>query len=139
MGFSSTHLYFDDLEVGQEWVSGGRTVTESDIVTFAGFSGDFNPIHLDPEFARAAGFGGNILHGMCTMAFATEAVQAYLEDPSRLRAIKVRFSRPVAIGETLTFTVTVTRVEAGRVFGEVAALDSKGQEVLKGGAFEAEA
>lgn len=106
---------------------------------YAAVSGDFNPIHLDPDVGRQAGLGGNILHGMCTMAFATEAVQQYLEEPSRLKAIKVRFSRPVPIGETLTFTVRVTRVEGGRVHGEVAAQDSKGQDVLKGAAFEAEA
>ena len=43
MGYSENHLYFDDMQVGQEWESGGRTVTETDIVNFAGFSGDFNP------------------------------------------------------------------------------------------------
>ena len=62
MSFSSIHLYFDDLEVGQEWVSGGRTVTESDIVNFAGFSGDFNPIHIDAEFAKGTPFRRPIAH-----------------------------------------------------------------------------
>src|SRR5439155_26159248 len=49
MSFSSYHLYFDDLEVGQEWTSGGRTITEADIVNLAGLSGDFNPTHIDHE------------------------------------------------------------------------------------------
>src|SRR6476661_3636285 len=62
MSFSSIHLYFDDLEVGQEWVSGGRTVLEADIVNFAGFSGDFNPIHIDHEFAKGTPFRRAIAH-----------------------------------------------------------------------------
>ena len=52
MSFTAAHLYFDDVEIGQEWESLGRTVTETDIVNFAGISGDFNPIHMDHEFAR---------------------------------------------------------------------------------------
>ena len=51
MAISSQHLFFDDLEVGAEWESLGRTLTQSDIVNFAGVSGDFNPIHMDHEFA----------------------------------------------------------------------------------------
>ena len=54
MSFSSSHLFFDDLEVGQQWTSGGRTVTEADIVNFASFSGDFNPIHIDAEWTEYA-------------------------------------------------------------------------------------
>src|SRR5271167_155095 len=52
MSFTKMHMYFDDIEVGQVWESLGRTVTESDIVNFAGLSGDFNPIHIDHEFAK---------------------------------------------------------------------------------------
>ena len=48
-------LYFEDVEVGQEWESFGRTVTEADVVHFAGVSGDFNPIHMDHEFAPLHG------------------------------------------------------------------------------------
>lgn len=56
MTFTNYHLFFDDLEVGQEWESLGRTVTQTDIVNFAGLSGDFNPIHMDHEFANARRF-----------------------------------------------------------------------------------
>ncbi len=62
MSFSSSHLYFDDLEIGQEWLSSRRTVTEADIVNFAGFSGDFNPIHMDHEFAKGTPFRRPIAH-----------------------------------------------------------------------------
>ena len=56
MSFTVNHLYFDDLEVGQQWESAGRTVTQADIVNFAGLSGDFNPIHMDHEFAKTTPF-----------------------------------------------------------------------------------
>ena len=54
MSFSTNHLYFDEVEVGQEWMSAGRTVTETDIVNFAGVSGDFNPIHVFDVMGRLA-------------------------------------------------------------------------------------
>ncbi|MCA9265496.1 MAG: hypothetical protein KDA60_16665 [Planctomycetales bacterium] len=49
---NSEPLYFDDVEVGQTWSSGGRTVTETDVVMFAGLTGDYNPLHVDDEFAK---------------------------------------------------------------------------------------
>ncbi|MFO0866801.1 MAG: MaoC/PaaZ C-terminal domain-containing protein [Gemmataceae bacterium] len=52
MSFTDHHLFFDDVSVGQSWMSLGRTLTEADIVGFAGISGDFNPIHMDHEYAR---------------------------------------------------------------------------------------
>ena len=56
MSFTPIHLFFDDVQVDQAWDSLGRTVTEADIVNFAGLSGDFNPIHLDHEFAKTTAF-----------------------------------------------------------------------------------
>ena len=54
--FTAQHLYFDDLEIGQTFTSSGRTVTETDIVNFAGVSGDFNSIHVDHAFAATTSF-----------------------------------------------------------------------------------
>ena len=56
MSFTPQHLFFDDVDVGQHWLSLGRTITEADIVNFAGLSGDFNPIHMDHQFARGTAF-----------------------------------------------------------------------------------
>jgi acyl dehydratase len=64
-------LYFDDFEVGRSWVSPARTITEADIVNFAGISGDFNPIHTDDEFARRTQFGRRLFHGPGVFAIAT--------------------------------------------------------------------
>lgn len=71
MAFSSTHLYFDDVEVGQEWESAGRTVTEADVVNFAGVSGDFNPIHMDHEYAKTTPFRRPIAHGLLVFSMAS--------------------------------------------------------------------
>jgi acyl dehydratase len=66
-------------------------------------SGDYNPIHADPEAAAKAGFERPILHGLCTLGIATRAVIATLADgrPDRLTALSARFSRPVFPGETI--------------------------------------
>ena len=64
-------MYFDEFEVGQTWESPARTITEADLVLFAGISGDFNPLHTDEEFAKATQFGGRIFHGPGVFAIAT--------------------------------------------------------------------
>ena|SRR5947209_7974075 len=71
MSFTPYHHYFDDVAVGQEWESVGRTITEADIVNFAGLSGDFNPIHLDHEFAKTTPFRRPIAHGMLVFSIGS--------------------------------------------------------------------
>jgi NAD(P)-dependent dehydrogenase (short-subunit alcohol dehydrogenase family)/acyl dehydratase/putative sterol carrier protein len=74
---------------------------------YAAASGDTNPIHLDPDIAQAAGLKACILHGLCTMAFATKAIvdQSLKGDSSGLKRISVRFSKPVYMGETVSTVV----------------------------------
>jgi len=67
----ATGLTFDEFEIGDCYDSQGRTVTEADVVSFAGLSGDFNPLHTDAEFGRKTPFGERIAHGMLIMAMAT--------------------------------------------------------------------
>ncbi len=64
-------LTFDQFNLGDTFASQARTVTEADVVNFAGLSGDFNPLHTDEEFGRATPFGGRIAHGMLVAAMAT--------------------------------------------------------------------
>src|SRR3970040_1631464 len=68
---ASRGLTFDEFEIGSIHISQARTVTEADVVNFAGLSGDFNPLHTDAEFGKTTSFGGRIAHGMLVAAMAT--------------------------------------------------------------------
>ncbi len=68
-------LTFDEFEVGAKYVSQARTVTEADVVAFAGVSGDFNPLHTNAEFGKSTPFGERIAHGMLVVSIATGMAQ----------------------------------------------------------------
>jgi 3-hydroxybutyryl-CoA dehydratase len=103
MSFTSMYLFFDDVEVGQEWESLGRTVTQADIVNFAGISGDFNPIHMDHEFCKTTPFREPIAHGLLVLAISSGLGIMY--PPMRTLAFmeirEWRFLGPVHIGDTI--------------------------------------
>jgi acyl dehydratase len=105
-------------------------------VYYAAVSGDFNPIHIDPDMGRAAGFPGAILQGMCTMAWLADACTSYLGDPARVRRLRVRFSRPVVVGDVVTFQGRCVAVEGPVVRLQVEARNQRGEEVLKGATAE---
>lgn len=68
---TSRGLTYDEFEIGTSYTSQARTVTEADVVNFAGLSGDFNPLHTDAEFGKTAPSGGRIAHGVLILAMAT--------------------------------------------------------------------
>jgi 3-hydroxybutyryl-CoA dehydratase len=107
-------------------------------IYYAGASGDFNPIHIDNDVGEKAGLGGAILQGMCTMGWAVEATVNYLGHPSKLRRFRVRFSKPVMIGDVIRIEGKVTHREGARISGDVSAKNQRGEDVLKGATFEAE-
>src|SRR5262249_9168548 len=98
-----SHLYFDDVQVDQEFESLGRTVTEADIVNFAGLSGDFNPIHIDHEFAKTTPFRKPIAHGL--LVWTVSSGLAIGAPPMRTLALlgirEWEFKGPVFIGDTV--------------------------------------
>jgi 3-hydroxybutyryl-CoA dehydratase len=100
-------------------------------IYYAGASGDFNPIHIDPEVGRLAGLGGNVLQGLCTLAWAVDCFARYLGDPGAVTKVHARFSRPVALEDTLTFKGVVTEVDGERLRASVRAENQRGEEVLK--------
>jgi acyl dehydratase len=114
-----------------------RTCDRYRPIYYAAVSGDFNPIHVDPEFARAAGLPGAILQGMCTYAWLADACVAYFGDPGRVRRLRARFARPVLPGDVVTFEGRCVAVEGETVKVEVLARNQRGEEVLKGAAAEA--
>ncbi|MCC6335940.1 MAG: MaoC family dehydratase [Myxococcales bacterium] len=105
-------------------------------IYYAAASGDFNPIHLDPRVGEQAGLGGVILQGLCTLGWAVDAFIHYLGDPGKVAKVKVRFSRPVAPLDTITFTGTVTAVGQGRLTALLSAKNQRGEDVLKGAEIE---
>lgn len=98
---------------------------------YAGASGDFNPIHIDAEVAQAAGLGGIILQGLCTLAWATDAFARFLGNPGLVTRVKARFSKPVRPEDTVRFEGTVTDVSGDVVKASVVARNQAGDEVLK--------
>lgn len=106
-------------------------------IYYAGASGDYNPIHIDPEIGRLAGYHGVILQGLCTYAWVAEACVAYLDDPGRLRKLRARFTKPVQIGDVLTFRGRCVAVEGGVARLEISATNQRGEDVLKGAVAEA--
>jgi acyl dehydratase len=103
MTFSNMHLFFDDVAVGQEWESLGRTITEADIVNFAGLSGDFNPIHVDHEFAKATPFRRPVAHGLLIWAISS-GLGTHAPPMRTLAFLAIRdweFRGPVFIGDTI--------------------------------------
>ena len=117
MSFSTAHLFFDDLEVGQQWTSGGRTVTEADIVNFAGFSGDFNPIHIDHEFAKDTPFRRPIAHGFGVFCIGSGLGVMFplVRTIAMLRVKYWNFHLPVFAGDTIKMTSRVVeKIPRGR-------------------------
>jgi 3-hydroxybutyryl-CoA dehydratase len=106
-------------------------------IYYAGASGDFNPIHIDQDVGEMAGLGGVILQGLCTMAWAVEGAVNFIGDPGRISRVKVRFSKPVAIDDTITYEGKVVKLEGGKLVAEITARNQKGDEVLKGAVVEA--
>jgi 3-hydroxybutyryl-CoA dehydratase len=114
MSFTPAHLYFDDVDVGQEWESLGRTITQTDIVNFAGLSGDFNPIHIDHEFAASTPFRKPIAHGLLVFSIAS-GLGLHSPPMRTLAFLAIRewhFRGPVFIGDTLHMVSKILSKEA---------------------------
>ena len=109
-------LHFEDLEVGLQLTTGGRTVTEADVVQFAMFSGDWNAIHVDAEFASGTVFGQRVVHGVASLSIMGGLIFAAGWFSSTVEALlgfdELRFRNPVFIGDTVRcrFTVVELRV-----------------------------
>lgn len=101
--------YYGAIHVGEEWESKGRTITETDIVNFAGVSGDFYPLHMDREYAKTTPFGEPIAHGMLVLSVATGLMNL---TPGIIAAFygmdKIRFVRPTFIGDTVKVRLKVS-------------------------------
>jgi 3-hydroxybutyryl-CoA dehydratase len=106
--------FFEDLSVGQS-ASFGKTITEADILLFAGVSGDTNPVHINAEVAAASMFKERIAHGMLSASLISTVLGTRLPGPGTIYlGQNLKFRAPVKIGETVTATVTITALDAAK-------------------------
>jgi acyl dehydratase len=107
-------LYFEDVKVGFRFETPRRTVTEADLVAFAGVSGDFNPLHTDRVFAAGSIYGERIAHGALVVSLATGLRQRVgLFDGTLMGLLEIRhwrFAAPVRIGDTIRAMNEVTEL-----------------------------
>jgi 3-hydroxybutyryl-CoA dehydratase len=123
-------LYLEDLKVGMSAMF-GKTVTEADIMAFAGVSGDTNPIHLHDGFARTTRFEKRIAHGMLSASFISAVIGTKLPGPGSIYASQtLEFKAPVAIGDTVTAVVTIADINAERRRVTLRTQCFKGDEVV---------
>ena len=135
-------LYFEEFEVGMTIVSAGRTITETDIVMFAGLSGDFTQIHTDAEYSRSSLAGQRVAHGLLILSIASGlAVRTgFMEGTVQLfrEVDEWKFIKPVFIGDTIHVVVTVLetkdlrRMGSGLVTLEVDVRNQHEESVMKG-------
>lgn len=94
--------YFEEVQVGAEWISRARTLTETDIVMFAALSGDWYPLHTDKEWAAKTPFGQRIAHGFLVLSMATGLMNLVPGPVAAFYGIeRVRFVKPTFIGDTI--------------------------------------
>ena len=104
--------YFEDYVVGAQRVTSGRTITEADVVIHAGHTGDYFPHHVDAEFARHTQFGQRIAHGTMTFAIGIGLTATQINPVAFTYGYdKVRFPKPVFIGDTLHTRITIKQKE----------------------------
>ena len=130
--------YFEDYVVGAQRKTSGRTITETDVILHAGHSGDFFPHHVDAEFARKTSFGERIAHGTMTFTIGI-GLTASLVNPVAFTYgyDRLRFPKPVFIGDTIYTRVTIKAKEAdakrpgfGRVVEACEVINHRGKVVL---------
>lgn len=102
--------FFNELAIG-DFDEYRKTVTETDVVLFAGLTGDNNPMHIDEEFASQTRFGSRIIHGMLTASFLSSVIGMKMPGPGCIyMGQNIKFLKPVHIGETVTARATVVEI-----------------------------
>ena len=123
-----------ELKVGDS-ASFTKTVTETDLYMFAGISGDFNPAHINEEYAKNTPFEGRIAHGMLSAAFISTVLGTQLPGPGTIYlGQELKFTKPVRFNDTVTITCTVSELieEKNRVILDTTGTNQNGDVVVKG-------
>ncbi|MFO7623112.1 MAG: MaoC/PaaZ C-terminal domain-containing protein [Anaerolineales bacterium] len=135
-------LYFEEFEVGQHIVTSGRTITESDIVAFAGLSGDYNQIHTDAEFSKNTPYGQRVAHGLLGLSIASGlAMRTGILEGTVLAFREInewKFIKPVFIGDSVHVemkvkeTKALPRIGAGSILIVIELQNQDNEPVMKG-------
>jgi 3-hydroxybutyryl-CoA dehydratase len=135
-------LYFEEFEVGQKIISAGRTISESDIISFAGLSGDFNQIHTDAEFSKNTPYGQRIAHGLLGLSVASGlAMRTGILEGTVLAFREInewKFMKPIFIGDSIHVemevieTKALPRIGSGSVVIAVELKNQRQETVMKG-------
>ena len=140
----STHprgRYFEEFNVGDKVFSQGRTITEADIVAFAGLSGDYNPIHTDVEFAKTGMFGERIAHGLLVLSIASGLAWQLgfmAGTADAFLSLDWKFTGPTKIGDTVKVSAEVTQKRempgsgGGMIVFSVEATNQRGEVIQRG-------
>ena len=135
-------LYFEQFEPGLRVLTAARTITEGDIVTFAGLSGDYNQIHTDVEFSKSTPFGQRVAHGLLVLSIASGlAMRSGVLEGTVIAFREInnwKFSSPVFIGDTIHVELVVVETKAlprlggGAVVIELAVKNQRHETTMKG-------
>jgi len=135
-------MYFEEFEVGLRVGTTSRTITEGDIVTFAGLSGDYNQIHTDVEYCKNTPFGQRIAHGLLVLSIASGLIaQSGLLEGTVIAFREIsswKFTLPTYIGDTVHVVAEVTgtkgmrRLGGGLVDLDLSVINQKDEVVMKG-------
>jgi len=139
---SQRGLWFEEFKVGQRIITSGRTITESDIVTFAGLSGDYNQIHTDAEFSSKTPFGKRVAHGLLVLSIASGlAMRTGVMEGTVIAFREIndwKFSLPIFIGDTVLTelhiieTKRIPRLGGGSLVIELSVKNQNNELTMKG-------
>jgi 3-hydroxybutyryl-CoA dehydratase len=139
---SQRGMWFEEFEVGQQIITPGRTITENDIVSFAGLSGDYNQIHTNAEFAGKTPFGQRVAHGLLGLSIASGlAMRTGILEGTVIAFREInnwKFSTPVFIGDTIYAelniieTKPIPRLGGGSLIIEIVVINQRDEITMKG-------
>jgi len=138
----SRGMWFEEFEVGQQVITPGRTITEGDIIAFAGLSGDYNQIHTNAEFSRHTPFGQRVAHGLLSLSITSGlAMRTGILEGTVIAFREInnwKFSNPVFIGDTIhaelniVETKPIPRLKGGSIVIEFVVKNQRDEVTMKG-------
>jgi acyl dehydratase len=135
-------LYFEEFQLAQKIITAGRTVTEADVVNFAGLSGDFNQMHVDEAYSQKTFFGRRVVHGLLVVSIASGlSVQTGVMEGTVIAFREIsewKFIKPVFFGDTVHAVLEVRekkemrRIGGGYISIDVDVINQNNEVVMKG-------